>query len=67
MTKQGMYSSTDTSMPSLIESNVQGSRYKRPYLQRLFHRQSRVVDIFDHDDYFNTDAKTVSDTEFSVQ
>ena len=67
VTKSGMYSSTDTKMPTLMEQNVQGSRYQKPYFQSLFKRESRVIDIFDDEDYYNKDAKAVSSTNFSVQ
>ena len=62
-----MYSTSDTKMPTMMESNVQGSRYSKPYFQSIFKRASRVIDIFDDDDYFNEDAKAVNSANFSVQ
>ena len=54
-------------MPKLGASNVQGSRYKRPFGQSFFHSYSRVADIFDSEDYFNEDAMKLSAQDFSVQ
>ena len=67
VTNKGMYSSTETKMPTMMEQDVQGSRYQKPYFQNVFKSTSRVIDIFDDEDYFNSDAKAVSSTNFSVQ
>ena len=62
-----MFSNTDTSMPTIQESQYQGSRYTAPWGQRLLQRQSRIIEIFDNDEYFSSDAKAVTAKDFSVQ
>ena len=62
-----MFSNTDTSMPTIEQSQYQGSRYTAPWGQRLLHRQSRIIEIFDNDEYFSSDAKAVTAKDFSVQ
>ena len=51
----------------LLSQSVQGSRYSKPYGQTLLHSASRVVDVFNNEDYFKWESTDMCAENFSVQ
>jgi len=64
---QNLISDANVAMPTLAATSVAAYRYKAPFGQSFFHKRSRIVDIFQHNEYFDPDVKKISSSDFSVQ